>query len=215
MMKLLNPTTVIYKTAVCFLLIALPSVHAFPFGAGSCSGGQAAAGPAHHPGTGYNVTVTTGTLDKGGFVVTLDSTVLSIGTPATFISGAPHILTIKGTGNSTFRGFLFRLSGGLTGFTTAFTSYGQFSYIGTGLTDLAPLTGDTNASYAILCLNDFVAGVTHTNGNLKTTASANMTVGYIDNGFVLDVTVVVQLRDGVSIFYYSEFLLNSVAAAAS
>jgi hypothetical protein len=213
MMKFFNSTT-IHKIAVCVLIIALPSLHAFTFGAGSCTGGQSAAGPPHQTaGSAYNITVVTGTLDEGGFVVTLDSTVLSRATPASFTSGTPHILTISG--NSTFRGFLFRLSGGITGFTTAWTFYNSHSYFGTGLTDLAPVTGDANASYAILCLNEFVAGVTHSNSNLKTTASANMTVGYIDNGFVLDVTVVVQLRDGLSIYYYSEFLLNSIAAAAS
>jgi hypothetical protein len=194
MMKLLMRTTIFYKIAVCFL-IALPSLDAYPFGAGGCPGAQAAPGELHRFGYGP-INVTTGTLDKGGFVVLLDSTPLIPNAASDFLSGIPHELTIQAT-SGTFRGFLFRLSGGETGLQP--------------LNNLGPLPGDPNAQTSIACVYDLVGGVTHTNNALKTSASAFMILSSPAKGLFLDVSVVVENRQGISIFYYTYFMLNAVA----
>ncbi len=194
-MKLLTRTTIIYKIAVCFLIIAFPTLDAFPFGAGGCPGAQAAPGELHRLGFGP-INVTQGTLEKGGFVVSLDSVPLIPNSANNFFSGFPHTLTIQAT-SGTFRGFLFRLSGGETGLQP--------------YESLGPLTGDPNAQIAITCIYDLVGGVTHTNNSPKTNASALLFLATPANGLFLDVSVVVENRGGLSIFYYTYFILNALA----
>ncbi len=143
--------------------------------------------------------VTTGSLSDGDFTVTLDSTALTPGVPTNFVNSTAHTLEIVAGGAGTFRGFLFRLAGGSTGLAPDEA--------------LAPLTGDTNAQYAITCLAELAGGVTHTNNGLKTSASANLTLPNVGSGLNLDVTVVVENRMGVSVFYYSGFVLNSITGS--
>lgn len=173
---------------------SLPTCEAYPFGAGGCAGGEAAVGAPHR----IVANVTTGTIESGGFMVTLDSNPLTMGTPADFIAGEPHTLQIVALGSNIFRGFLFRLAGGPTGVAPMF--------------NLAPLFGDTTAQYSIVCINDFAGGVTHTSNVTKTIASANLTFPIVGNGLNLDISIVVQNRYGVSIFYYSGYVLNSISA---
>jgi hypothetical protein len=144
----------------------------------------------------FGTNVTTGPLAKGGFTVTLDSKPLTPGKYTNFLVGKPHKLEIKAAKPKYLRGFLFRLAGGVD---AAYT-----------FEALAPYKGDTTAQFSIVCVEGLVGGVTHTSNSKKTSASANLTLDVVASYLPLDVTVVVQNRDGNSIFYYSWYWLNSV-----
>jgi hypothetical protein len=166
------------------------SVNAFPNGAAGCNPDMPAVEGAHLS----QPTTTSGILADGGFTVSLDGVPLTVGATSTFPLNTDTALTISGSAK-TFRGFLMRL-----GETEAQTD-GAFTVTGTDIKN------------ADVCFD--VGGVTHTSNDDKTTVTATLNLDAIASDMPLDVTIVVQNSDGISDYYYSQFLLTAEDAVVA
>ena len=135
-----------------FLFIAATlctSVHTFPTTISNCEAGlEAINGDPHISAT----TITTGTLDIGGFSVKLGTTTLSTTATSTFAVGVNTTLTITGT--KAFTGFFMRLG-----------------EVGGVETDTA-LSGTGNVKKPKICTVAGVGGVCHTSASQKTSVTA-------------------------------------------
>lgn len=177
---------------VNLVLLAIPPVYSYSFGAGGCNGGGPAVGGPHLS------SPSSGSLATGGFQVTLDSTPLTPGTATSFVTGQDHVLTLKVNTASFFKGVLFRL-GSTNGVTTT--------------SALAVQSGDSNLRLASeTCISEGVGGVTHTSNSQKVVATVTLRLNSVASALPLDITVVVQNSGGSSVYYYSGFTLNAVLA---
>jgi hypothetical protein len=162
------------------------SVIAFPSGAGSCASGVDSVQGVHLTRT----TVTTGSLEDGGFSVALSEATLVAGTTSSFTISTDNNLIITGT--KTFRGFLMRLGETDTATVDAFTAAGseiQVSSLCTG--------------------SEGVGGVTHTSASDKSSVTAILNLDASAAAMPLDVIIVVSNSDAESEFYYTRFLLTA------
>ena len=163
------------------------SVLAFPSSAGSCnSGNNALAGSDHLLG---GNTIKTGSLATGSYAVTLGGSVLTPNVVSTFPTNTNTNLVITGT--KAFKGFLVRL--GKVGEVNSLTPVG------------------TNMQVSSICTSSNVGGVTHTNSNSKTSITTTLKVTGVASSMPLDITIVVQNSNGLSEYYYSQFLLSSTS----
>jgi hypothetical protein len=167
------------------------SVDAFPTGAGSCVGGEAAVMGGHvTPADGK--TIVTGSLADGGVALLLNGSPLVPGTAVDFGVGtsSPQFLTLAGS--SDFRGLLVRLS----------------APDGVDTTNSLIEQSDDLRSADNVCTAP-VVGITHANRNLKNQQAMGLSIGVVTE-VTLDVTVVFANNSTDSIYYFSSYTLNSV-----
>ena len=114
---------------------------------------------------------------------------------------------------TTFRGFLFRLgppdnNGALSGNTTISVITKEALRVWEG--------DDENVRLAsTVCItNEQVGGLTHTSSVEKPSATGLLRMDDPAENLLLDVTVVVRNQGTDSIFYYTQYALNAVEAAA-
>ena len=178
------------KLSILLLISLFHSVAAFPTGAGGCGGGGAAVGGTHLDGS---KTLTSGSLAEAGFSLLLDGSALENNFVLDLDSDS--ILTLVATGGTPFKGVLMRVEA-----------------TDVDVQDTAALTPDDNVQAAGVCEAP-VGGVTHSNSDDKTTASATLRFETATE-ITLDVTVVVQNDDSASVFYYESFSGTAGDAAA-
>ena len=182
-------------------------VSAFPSGAGACPRGVPAVMGPHLSQT----DIIRGTIADSGFTLSIGGIVVPPGAVLNFVQGDPYDIGIQladdtadpDTTTTIFRGVLMRLED---------TS-------GQGTIDIEPTDDLTqNANVCDLeMMSGQVVGLTHTSNVEKTEAFGSMVytptvAGQQDvMGLTLDVTIVVQLRDNVSEYYYSSYTLNFLA----
>ena len=176
------------RVALPLLVVAALCREAISFstGAGGCSAGNNAVQGSHLSNP------TTGSLGVGGFTVSLSGTTLVEGALSVFPINTDAELIISG---GAFRGFLARL--GETGVET----------------DIAFSFTSADVQKAAACVD--VGGVTHTSNSDKTSISAILNMATVAASMPLDVTVVVQNSDGVSKYYYSQFLLTAQSSVVA
>jgi hypothetical protein len=175
------------------LLIAfLNDANAFKEGPGSCNAGIPLQG-AHL----LNEQLGGGPLSDNGFEVQLNGTALdSESTNNVPISQDGQELQLVATAADTFfRGFLIRIEG---------ENVDTRDYL-----DVPE--GDENIQVVSLCvLIEEVGGVAHTNNTEKTKITSLLRIVEPTTDLTMDVTMVVQNRDGQSEWYNSRYILNAV-----
>mmetsp|Transcript_39274 Transcript_39274/g.94951 ORF Transcript_39274/g.94951 Transcript_39274/m.94951 type:complete len:424 (+) Transcript_39274:89-1360(+) len=179
-------------------------VSAFPSGAGACPRGVPAVMGPHLS----QPEIVRGQLSEAGLTLSIGGIVVPPGAVLNFVQGDSYDIGIQladdaDPATTIFRGLLMRLED---------TS-------GQGMIDIEPTDDLTqNANVCDLeMMSGQVVGLTHTSNIEKTEAFGNMVytptvAGEQDvMGLTLDVTVVVQLRNGVSEYYYSSYTINFLA----
>lgn len=197
----LRPNT-LATVLVHLLFLAVYSVSAFPGGVGGCVGGRAAVEGAHLA-TSARITGSIGNVRLQ--MVLDDQFALRGATTMDFTVGGNHTLTLRMIDDTAtaFRGFLFRLGTPLDN--TAFDT-----------TDaLQRTTSDTSVAFEHCVINQGVGGLSHANANVKESVSGILRLDEPANNMPLDVTVVIQNRNGLSEFYYQRFFLNAVTGTTS
>ena len=140
-----------------------------------------------------------GALSDNGFEVRLNRVALdseSANDVPVTVSEETHDLQLVAAAASTFfRGFLIRIEG---------ENVDTTDYL-----DIPE--GDVNIQVVSLCvLIEEVGGVAHTNNNEKTEITALLRLIEPTNNLSMDVTMVVQNRDGKAEWYNSRYILNAV-----
>lgn len=179
-------------SAVALLLSEKRRANAFETGAGSCDAGIPLKG-SHI----LNEQLGGGPLSDKGFQVHLNGSPLDSESQNDVPLSNDHELKLVASATDTFfRGFLIRIEGD-----------------GVDTTDyLDAPEGDENISVASLCvLVEDVGGVSHTNNGEKTEATAILRLPEVAMNLAMDVTMVVQNRDGAAEWYNSRFILNAGA----
>eukprot|EP00544_Gedaniella_sp_CCMP2646_P006129 CAMPEP_0202496820 /NCGR_PEP_ID=MMETSP1361-20130828/21047_1 /ASSEMBLY_ACC=CAM_ASM_000849 /TAXON_ID=210615 /ORGANISM="Staurosira complex sp., Strain CCMP2646" /LENGTH=379 /DNA_ID=CAMNT_0049128249 /DNA_START=766 /DNA_END=1901 /DNA_ORIENTATION=- len=169
-------------------------VHAFPSEAGSCRAGGFAVGGSHRSRT----QVGGGPLSDHGLELSLEGTKLQAGNVSQIVVGTSYSLELLATtSTNTFRGFLMRL---------------ESPNVDTIEAMSVPENANGIQVSEYFCVGiEGVGGLTHTTSNDKTQASGLLQVDETAVNLTLDVTVVVQNRQGVSEWYYSQFLLQAIS----
>ncbi len=171
---------------------------AFSTGAGSCDPGVPLKG-AHI----LNEQLGGGPLSDNGFEVRLNGFALDSESendvPLSGVDSAHDLTLVAAADGTFFRGFLIRIEG---------TDIDTREYLNVP-------EGDDNIQIASLCiLVEDVGGVSHTNNSEKTEATALLRLTDTVTNLVMDVTMVVQNRDGASEWYHSRYILNAGAVTA-
>jgi hypothetical protein len=161
------------------------SAQAFSTGAGGCEGGQAAVAGFH---LAEGKAIETGSLEDGGVGLYLNDVLLDPTTVVNFTANGLNFLSLNGT--SDYRGLLVRAS------SNADTEF-PLMELSDDLQDAAVCTAP-------------ITGITHTNSDLKNNHNMSLFLGAGD--LSLDVTVVFANNNTDSIYYYSSYMLNAVAA---
>ena len=200
-----SQTLTILKNALLALLLILLvaqqplSVSAFPGGVGGCAGGRAAVEGPHLTSSAR----ITGPIGNARLQMVLDDQiVMRARDMVNFTIGVDHTLTLRRIDEDgiRFRGFLFRLGPG--------------SVASVDTTDaLDRTTDDTIIAFEHCVSGQGVGGLSHTNSNLKEQVSGVLRMDVVADKMPLDVTVVIQNRNGLSEFYYQRFIVNAVTTA--
>lgn len=184
------------------LLAALNGVTASPTGAMLCPADIPAVGGSHLL---ESSTITTGTLDEGGFQLSLaylgEAVILTSDVANEFTAGQDYTLTLTATSDEKpIRGFLIRLG------SSAETAVDTIDA-------LMPVEADANAQIAetVCVANENVGGVTHIDNLDKSSVSVTLNLDTPANNLPMDVTVVVRNRDGVSEYYFQHYSVTAVA----
>ena len=187
---------------VHLLLLTVHQISAFPGGVGGCAGGRAAVEGAHLA-TSARITGTIGNVRLQ--MVLDDQFVLRSANTMDFTVGGNHTLTLRMMDDTAtaFRGFLFRLGKPLDN--AAFDTTDAFRRT----------TRDTSVAFEHCVINEGVGGLSHANANVKESVSGILRLDEPANNMPLDVTVVIQNRNGLSEFYYQRFFLNAVTGTTS
>lgn len=196
----LRPFT--FTMIVHLLILLVGQVSAFPGGVGGCAGGRAAVEGAHLA-TSARIT---GAIGNARLQMILDDDlVLRASTRMDFTVGGNHTLTLRKIDDNaiSFRGFLFRLG----------TPLGDAAFDTTDA--LRRTTPDTSVAFEHCVINQGVGGLSHANSNVKESVSGILRLDEPANDMPLDVTVVIQNRNGLSEFYYQRFFLNAVTGTTS
>lgn len=166
------------------------TAHASSTGAASCQGGQAAVGGLHNTAN----TVLTGELSKDDIELQINGVALQPGVPFDIEIGKDYDWKLI-TAGTCFRGFLVRLGRGNGNVDT------RHSLTASGYTAQLAQTS---------CIDAWlVGGVTHNSNVLKNLEQGKLTVHLPSQNMPLDVTVVIQNRNGYSVYYYSQFTLHA------
>ena len=181
-----------------FLLCTVSNfVYAYINGAGSCDAGVPVQGS--HV---LNEQLGGGPLSDNGFQVRLNGATLdSEAQNDVAISEVPQELQLVAAAENTFfRGFLIRIEGDDVD-TTEYLDVPE---------------GDENIRVVSLCvLVEDVGGVSHTNNDEKTEATALLRLPEVAMNLRMDVTLVVQNRDGQAEWYNSRYILNAGAVTTA
>lgn len=139
-----------------------------------------------------------GPLSDHGLELRLDGTKLQAGNVSQVVVGTSYSLELFATiSTNTFRGFLMRL---------------ESPNVDTIEAMSVPENPNGIQVSEYFCVGiEGVGGLTHTTSNDKTQVSGLLQVDETAVNFTLDVTVVVQNRQGVSEWYYSQFLLQAIS----
>ncbi|CAB9514094.1 expressed unknown protein [Seminavis robusta] len=196
-------------------------VSALPNAAGACPANEAAVGGSHlgsvarhHPtiegsvtGTHGDVEITKGALIDGGLHVSINGRVLVAGNATNeFAIQQDNALVLEALLDAAvFRGFLLRLGGSsaLNGTTTNTVDT-------TDALRVAEDDTDIQVSNNLCVATQGVGGLTHTDPEFKSKVTGILLMEELADNLPLDVTVVTQNRDGISEYYYSQYLLNAV-----
>lgn len=212
-----------FRLTAAALLALLPLAKASPGGAPTCVGDESAPGDPHRA-AGF----TEETIAEGGLTITIGGETLEEGTPLDLVVGDTYEVTIST--ESSFRGVLARMAGGDAGVDTLglFTVVdGDTSLQVSSFCDAAEVSGFPNLAPRRIILapvlHDFlltfvscmssrqVAGVTHTSRADKTSVTFLMSLDEPSQNMALDVNVV-ESNPNPSVFYYTQYLINAVAA---
>jgi hypothetical protein len=164
---------------------------ALPTGAVGCEGGTAAVSGLHTT----QATVLTGPLSQDDIEFQINGVPLQEGVPFQIDIGADNQWRLV-TAGTFFRGFLVRLDRGDGNVDTR-----------------ASLDSTTNTGKLAeeACQSSYlVGGVTHNSNSLKNMEEGVLNVDLPSQNMPLDVTVVIQNRNDVSIYYYSGFIIHAI-----
>lgn len=137
-----------------------------------------------------------------------------------FTIGVNHNITLRrmmnnagdgddGEGNAgkQFRGFLLRLGP---------PEEAEDGAVNLDTTDALDRTSDDVVVALEQCvLEEGVGGLSHTNNDLKDSVTGILRMDEMAKDLPLDVTVVIQNRNGISEYYYQRFFLNAVGGGSS
>jgi hypothetical protein len=171
----------------------------FPNGAGDCPAAQPAVGGSH-----FSKSVDHKDFDLAdapqNFTLTLNGVeVDSKGRMTNFPINQKHTLELKSDGP--FKGFLIRL-GPQIGVSELVIDYTK---------SLASKDGDTNAKIQTAhCVASGAGGVTHTNNNEKTSATAILEMTEPAPDMIMDITVVIVNSAASSEYYHSIYSFSAV-----
>lgn len=203
-MTLAAPRTIFKKCIVLAALVGLnkhviPSVNAYPTGAGSCKGGSAGMASSE----GKHAAEGNGALSEINLSVELNGQSLDPNESTLYMLGSGKKLELK-DGNSAgsgFKGFLLRLSS-----STGIDVSKKLGVTDTTKSQLLVSTGEQNGTPASCEVK--VAGVTHTNNKGKSEVLVTFDVDQADD-LVLDVTVV-KSNPPKSNWYHSQYKIKVV-----
>ena len=226
------PSLVALLPVLLVSLQQLSPVSASPFGALSCQVGRASVGGSHLEAA----EIQTGAVSlENGFLLTINGELPIVGNPYSFAHNAAHELSLlfsteEGQPPQAIRGFNFVISYNASQPTAEITEgvnllENVFDYdsfftsqpdADQQSNDFCALSSDDNNNNNY---NYHVAGLTHTNANDKSAVTTSLFFDFLEEDTTslplpvvlpLDVTVVMQNRDGLSIYYYSQFLLRVI-----
>lgn len=189
--------TMIGRASTIFLLFHVNVGNAYINGAGSCDAGVPVQGS--HV---LNEQLGGGPLSDNGFQVKLNGATLDSESQndVPISETAQQLQLVAAAENTFFRGFLVRIEG--DGVDT--TEY----------LDIAE--GDEEIRIVSLCvIVEGVGGVSHTNNDPKTEATALLRLPEVAMNLRMDVTMVVQNRDGQAEWYNSRYILNAGGATVA
>jgi hypothetical protein len=172
------------------LLLSSFSVTAFPNGAGSCPPDKAAVGGIHLEAS----SVTTGSLRDNRLIIEINGRELSTNSTLTLKSGVDHNWILVSNSGAGFRGFLIRLDARTRGVDTTVA--------------LSSANGNVQEAFTACIEVEGVGGLTHTDNALKTSVVGTLRLDEEASDLQLDVTVVMENRNGNSVYYYSAYQLN-------
>jgi hypothetical protein len=167
----------IFRFALTAVLasVSVGYVAAYPDGAGGCPAGRSAPGIPHR----LFKEKTTGSLSEGGFNVTIDGQTPAVDNKVT-TNNLDFAVVVTAT-DELFKGILIRVSN----------------------TDPDEVIPGDDLAVASACRGR-VGSATHTSRDKKTSGTATLELSeYCDHK--IDISVVVQNSDGVSIFYYTGY----------
>lgn len=178
---------------VLVLHLVLHQATALPTGASGCAGGRPAVGGTHL--TAYMIEQ--GPLSDQAIQISINGVVLDPNTEFNVPIGVDHVWRVDMPGDG-FRGYLLRLDGGDSSLDTT-----------DALSNIPGMGGTVQV--AKVCVDkEGVGGVTHTSRALKNTVQGRLRLDDVGENLSLDVTVVLQNRNGLSQFYYTPFVVNAV-----
>ena len=183
--------TFLVAPRIVLLLSFVSLVNSLSNGAIGCEGGEAAVSGLHKE----QATVLTGPLSQDDIEFQIDGERLQPGVPFNIELGVDYDWKLI-TAGTFFRGFLVRLGRGDGNVDTR--------------TSLA--TNSPTAQVAeTACVEAYlVGGITQTSNVLKNLEEGSLRVHLPSQNMPLDVTVVIQNRNGYSIYYYSQFTINAI-----
>ena len=176
------------------LFVAVPFTHGYPSRPGACPADRAAVNDVHLTAT----DLTRGSLVDGGLVLSINGQSLTAGETIALDTATTHtvVLEVSTSGGASttpvsfFRGFLMRLG------ETESSTLGALT------------TNDPTASAVFHCDNAGVGSIGHISGVQRTSVAGALFMDTSAANMPLDVTVVVEVRNGKSVFYYDRFFVT-------
>ena len=188
-----------FLLVVAFIILASYQqiATALPTGAAGCAAGQAAVGGSHLEAD----DIQQGPLSSRDIKVFINGVELDPNTEFDVPIGVNHVWKVSMPPDSEgFRGYLLRLDGGDDELDTT-----------EALTNIPGMGGTVQV--ANVCVEtEGVGGVTHNSRVRKKDVEGRLRLDETGSNLNLDVTVVLNNRNGLSQFYYSHFILNAVEA---
>ena len=190
MMTALSMSALSITRSALLFLSCLSLASALSSGSVGCEGGKAAVSGLHTE----QATVLTGPLSQDNIELQLNGVALQPGVPFNIELGVDYQWKLL-TAGTFFRGFLVRLGRGNGNVDTR--------------TSLATSSPTAQVAESACVESYLVGGITHTSNVLKNLEEGTLRVHLPTQNMPLDVTVVIQNRNGYSIYYYSQFTLNA------
>lgn len=174
----LNKTIMMMMLMLAMCLNTFVTVHAFPSGAGSCTGGKAAVG-GPHTSTATGKTIKSNTLAAQKVTVTIAGKTYAAGTTISLKSNTNHAVKVSGIG---MKGVLVRLSTGT-------------------------ITAGTNAQTASVCTSP-VVGITHKSNTVVGSYGGTIKIPKATKGVTMDITIVYNANSKSSSYAYGKITVN-------
>jgi hypothetical protein len=175
------------------------NVQAYPTGAGSCLGGQAAVGGAHLDAD----TVNTGSLEDGGLQVMINGSPI---TDMTTVNATETVDIELVSSDKGFKGFLIRLGAGEEeGEDQGVARQAEVDFTSVLMADDEDESVQEESTH---CPDENAGGLTHTSNDVKTTVSGMFEIPQpVAGGVMMDVTVVMENGE-VSEYYHTSYMLT-------